>query len=536
MTSTKNTLVSIFGRMVFAAGVTLSVLHQAHAATISANSVSFADVTSAVALAMDGDTVVVPAGTASWTSLLAVTKGITLQGAGNDTTVILDNVPRDTVNQGGSTIALSSALSQSFRLTGFTFRYGSLVTSGSGTVRLSGMCPSVRVDHCHFDQVYAGSNIAIYGWLYGVIDHCTFDMRAGGNNSVSVTHQNWGGPDMAHPIYTDTHGHGSWADPPYFGSEKFIFVEDNIINNLGTGPNNGTIDGSRGGRFVVRHNTFNNCAIFYHGSDSGAGGVNYRGTRCVEIYNNVFNSSITMSGGENRGGSLLWHDNTYNGAMTGGMSMKTYRLFQQPPIVAGQWGVANGNNPWDYNVTESDGVTHIDGRSPYLFLAGNHTGGNNSSTLVVANAGWAPDRWAGYSATNTRTGYACYIASNTSDTITFATNNSNADSVVKFNTGDGFQIYKILVASDQPCRGRGDLLTGDQPTPRWLHQALEPCYSWNNSLNGSNRDFNHDNVNDPLRENVDFYNNTPMPGYTPYVYPHPLVSGIPSAPTNLRVL
>ena len=42
---------------------------------------SYTDVTAAVASASDGDTVMVPAGTASWTSTLTITKGIALIGA-----------------------------------------------------------------------------------------------------------------------------------------------------------------------------------------------------------------------------------------------------------------------------------------------------------------------------------------------------------------------------------------------------------------------------------------------------------------------
>ena len=82
----------------------------------------------------DVDTVVVPAGTASWTSSLTVTKGILLQGAGNDTTILRDNViPRSALVQ----VSLTS--SQSFRLTGFTFGYGSLTgLGGNGGIRLGG--------------------------------------------------------------------------------------------------------------------------------------------------------------------------------------------------------------------------------------------------------------------------------------------------------------------------------------------------------------------------------------------------------------
>jgi len=77
------------------------------------------------------------------------------------------------------------------------------------------------------------------------------------------------------------------------------------------------------------------------------------------------------------------------------------------------------------------------------------------------------------------------------------------------------------------------LLTGDTPrntttrTVAWPPQALEPIYSWNNTINGSN--INIGSYGEPtLKEGRDYYNSTPMPGYTPYTYPHPLIKGLPS--------
>jgi hypothetical protein len=541
---------------VLAATLFLASVGQVEAGIVKAKSVSLADVNSAIASARDGDMVVVPTGTAGWRSSLTITKGITVQGAGDDKTVILDEIPRgnrgavpprqeqqqerrqrdlqrpwrgpssagagrwaSSANQRGDSnppiLRIEVARRQSFRLTGFTFRSGSVTTKIGGVIQLRGTSPSIRVDHCHFD----GAILKLSGWLYGVIDHCIFDMRMGGSNAIWISHQNWGGPDMNHPIYNDIHGHGSWADPSFWGSEKFIFVEDNIINNLSLGANTGTIDGQRGGRFVVRHNAFHNSTIFYHGTDSGAGGLYYRGTRTAEIYNNTFESSLPgHPGGQCRGGPLLWHDNKYTGTIKNGMSLRIYRL--QGPLNAGHgWGAANGTSPWDLNDTEGNG-TNVPDRSPHLYLSGKHTGANNSDALVIANAGWKPDQWVGYSVTNTSTNIVGFVTSNTSDTMTL-TAGSNAQ--IKFNTGDGFSVYKVLVVLDQPGRGRSDYIgPTDNPRPAWPHQALEPCYSWGNTLNGSPVNFVNDGHHDCLRENVDFYNNTPMPGYKPYTYPHPL--------------
>jgi hypothetical protein len=59
---------------------------------INAGSPSLADVKNAIASAADGDTVIVPAGTAAWTSTVTITKGITIQG---QTTVNSDSGTAD---------------------------------------------------------------------------------------------------------------------------------------------------------------------------------------------------------------------------------------------------------------------------------------------------------------------------------------------------------------------------------------------------------------------------------------------------------
>src|SRR5215475_1229940 len=89
----------------------------------------------------------------------------------------------------------------------------------------------------------------------------------------------------------------------------------------------------------------------------------------------------------------------------------------------------------------------------------------------------------------------------------------------------------VIQAIDQPRLGRGDLLTGDTPTPRWLNQRIEGCYSWNNRYLPDNSHINftvHQSTIHLLQEGRDYFNDTPLPGYTPYTYPHPLVIGSPT--------
>src|ERR1700722_20672630 len=96
------TSVTLFGMLL--------ALARTEAGTINAASASLSDVVSAINSASDGDTVIVPPGTASWTSAITITKGITLQGAttvtntgkqnatATDLTVIEDDSPLNTNN------------------------------------------------------------------------------------------------------------------------------------------------------------------------------------------------------------------------------------------------------------------------------------------------------------------------------------------------------------------------------------------------------------------------------------------------------
>ena len=121
---------------------------------------------------------------------------------------------------------------------------------------------------------------------------------------------------------------------------------------------------------------------------------------------------------------------------------------------------------------------------------------------------------------------------------------------INFNADDPFVLHNVYPALDQPGYGSGDLLSGDSPNPVWLNEASEPVYFWSNSLSymyqtptAASPDVGSSCPN--VQVNRDFFNDTPKPGYTPYIYPHPLtlitnavppptnsVAGNPPPPTN----
>jgi hypothetical protein len=74
---------------------------------------------------------------------------------------------------------------------------------------------------------------------------------------------------------------------------------------------------------------------------------------------------------------------------------------------------------------------------------------------------------------------------------------------------------------DQVGRGAGTLLSGYPPLPAaWPNEQLEPVYSWNNTFNGAPGLLILGSVH--VQAGRDYFDNTPLPGYVPYPYPHPL--------------
>jgi hypothetical protein len=296
-----------------------------------------------------------------------------------------------------------------------------------------------------------------------------------------------------------------------------MFVEDcQFLGPSGSGINWGS-DGWMGERVVYRRNTYVNVLWANHGTETSG---RERSARAAEIYQNSF---VLNNGGWNsqlcclnsvvgiRGGTALVWANQLSSSNGGGarqlFDMANFR--SSDPRTFDVFNHCDGTNPWDQNA--------------------------------------GPE-----------VGYRCI---------------------------------------DQPGAGQGDLLSGDVPAARWLRQQIEPVYIWGNTNNGS-LSAGVTNGNIPVVANRDFYNEVPgfngssgmgsgpasarpatcKPGvgywandqgewdstngstpdgvlylctspntwtlaYTPYQYPHPLVSGAsapagapaPVSPTNLSI-
>ena len=532
-------------------------------ATVYQSNGSAQDIQRLHGMASDGDTITLPVGTFSWTSRVNITKGITLQGqttivgpSGNptvtDATIIRDNTPRSGLGAGIITAQMNAH--QSFRLTGITFSPGSNSTYSDHAIQLisqdSSPNTSMRVDHCHFASLWQSHLISTIGWIYGVADHNVMQCRSA-SLSFLIWHNTYGGTSQMN-------GNGAWADYPWYGTNKFFFIEDNTINGSGAVPTSGNIDVMNGGRYVARHNAFTNAAPNSHGTEGGP----QRGGRAREVYDNTFNWTIHNGGQMQRSGSSLWHDNAFTGIESNNDNHTYFALFRSiaaASVRGGTWGSADGTSPWDVNDTQGNG-TYVEGHPPHLFQSGTDSSSVNSKGVVHdSTKNWTPNQWVGYSVTNTNRTAASYhngsfITANTANTISYLyySSGDRGPSLV-FNAGDTYAVHRILTQLDQSGRGKGDqVIGGSHPrnsttgTPRWTHEALEPCYSWNNVHTPTNHAYGFGSGRCPVEVlNRDYYNfgagfaaDTTPPAvsstYTaalngvdyvgPFVYPHPLVT------------
>jgi hypothetical protein len=304
------------------------------AATFIATNTTLVAVQAAVNSALDGDTVLVPAGASTWAGGVLITNAITFQGAGMDQTIIAGT------NNG--TIDFNLRPGKAARMTGFRLD-GQAIQTWLGLVQVTGGSKVFRMDHCLF------TNSA--GWavvtrdICGVIDHCSFRTYGGG---VIVFHEAWGGA-------SNYWGDGSWNDSAQLGTTNALYVEDCYFDG---GLRNGAIDSVGGAHWVFRQNTVIGDIVVCHGTDSSQ---RERGTRSIEYYNNaMIGVNIASESFEMRSGTgVIFSNALSNYALVA--ALKEYRSPESGVSGGGYppWGPANGQSVYDGN-TDFHGYPCID--------------------------------------------------------------------------------------------------------------------------------------------------------------------------------
>jgi hypothetical protein len=279
----------------------LPTIAQTEAKVITAASPSYTDVSVAVAKANLGDTVMVPAGSATWTRGLVITKAIRVLGAGLDKTIIKRNFAGDKLTYLIRYVPdkKSRAADGFFRLSGFTFdltgQLGSCLEIRNREYSETPLSKN-RVDHCRFVGLYFDSRtLQLSGMVWGVFDNNIVTQGRAevyGSNEVSWTYYtaHRGGPDQ-------------W------------YWEDNILSVTGA---NIPFGSGVGGRYCARFNTIDLTqyasyavtAFDAHGSGAYGGNLS---TMICEFYGNTINATgkgVVL--GDLRGGQGFVFDNTIN--------------------------------------------------------------------------------------------------------------------------------------------------------------------------------------------------------------------------------
>jgi hypothetical protein len=273
----------------------------ARSATINAASPSQTDVAVAINSASNGDTVQVPAGSATWNSALTIKKNISLIGAGSGQTIITPT---------GSSLVWAPTVDNLIRMSGFRFNCSGV----TNPIMIIGKASKVRIDNCYFEKGdspivcnYMGSNAT--GRVAGVVDHCTFhNIERLFICDVRQTDGVWGATSWAEGVQPGS------AAMLYFEDNQFIYDAD--LTNQSGSPD-ATFYGQYGGVCVIRHNTFSGYQYSYidaHGDNPGYSTLYY------EIYQNSFTAGGAgpVSGffENQRGGKRIHWGNTFTGSFT----------------------------------------------------------------------------------------------------------------------------------------------------------------------------------------------------------------------------
>jgi hypothetical protein len=501
--------------------------------TITATTPGASDVQAALnAVSADGTTVAIPSGTCAWTTTVTYNQTFSTAIQGQTTVVgncsnssptctATDNtIIEDGVNHGGSDppmLQLNTASGKSLRLTGLSiFQYsGNTSVPFTGIVAVSGSSHLVRIDHNDWNLLNSGSkDINILGWLYGVIDHNYFGATLSPpivTNDIEFQDPFWNGD-------SDEGGQGnaSWNDVSDFGTGDFMFAENNVV--VGGWLN----DCTAGGRFVARYNYLGpGSKMQTHGLTTDQ----HRSCRAMEVYNNsmIYSSNPTTTNFafmiELEGGTGLFWGNTITGFIsfihedTVRTNDMTYGPFLAPPNGWGNCGTAQTgiSSAWDQN-TDSTGHRCLDqvgvGKGDYLT-------GNGFPNIVDQSTGTVT--WPNQASD------PVYAWGNTYNAVPQESQDhywSNTDSVAASNR----DYYLELPNFDNSATFNGTAGVGTGtlvPTNSSAYSGAPNCTVQVGYF---------DTTNQTLYECLT--TNTWTAAYTPYTYPHPLVSGS-SGPVTL---
>lgn len=435
-------------------------------------------INAAISTAVGDDTVqCLSAFSATWNSgeqiSIPSTKGVTVDFNGS------------TITQGTGTttmILIETNASDRTRITNGTFLFSATpgspawVRIGNGGSWSSYTNPIPIFDHCTVTCAQAGVTAVMFNinFCWPLIHHCTF--TAGGAS------------EMIHNFSGFADDSTGWSQDITPGSASATYIEDCTFTNYDTGATFlgctavGNYDGAR---VVCRYNVLTYCQLESHGYGQRVW------SRWGEYYYNTFHVPAGTVNQSNmfqlRGGSGVINNNTtvYDGGSPNNGGLGSCDLIVNLPNIT---SAARATNVVTLTLQASG--------QGFLFSVGD-------SITVAGTSGFATTINGTFTVTTVAT-----------QTVAFAQVAANESSATSGTVGTYPLAYQI---------GRGK--SSNVSSPWNKPQALDPYYCWSNTFKTGP----YSTTSTYVVDGVDFYSNTPKPGYTPYTYPHPLAGAAPAA-------
>jgi hypothetical protein len=294
------------------------------------------------------------------------------------------------------------------RVTGLKFtntiasNHGAIYVKGRGTGKTG--LGAYRIDNNYFTDIqlpHAGLSGTVTfdsstGVLTGLLDNNTFhDCSYTDGYTIAITEAwHYGGDDWSYA------GMNAWTRSFSFGSNDFVFIEDNLIENINQYTRH-LIMGIEGAKYVARYNTFDTQKddgrgnhselIDAHGdcmcSNIGAG------ARGGEVYGNTFKGGEIGYAMNLRGGTWVVYDNAFlnatNNSWCPGYSCPNGVFMHLREYRAGTSGyysqctpTCNAQSPWYQSVTDSPSRYPLAQQISGSYFWNNNYSGANQSPIV----------------------------------------------------------------------------------------------------------------------------------------------------------
>lgn len=237
---------------------------------------------------VDGDTIIIPAGTYSWSTGIVLTKAVTLRGAsmwsgGSGAPLVGGSQIQDNLTTAGNLITLHTGTGAHVTLSQLALIPKNAASYNNQHVYIEdGPTGSLvpLVHDCYFETGTDGTNRSI-DWRAsgGVCWNCHFWSHQQDNSGIRIE----GGslPWQSRSTYGVLDANGVHN----------VYIEDCVFTDIYLQA----LDFDQWARVVVRHNTFSNSAVVTHGDTDQ--GIDGSGGRQTELYDNTFTFTLGANGG-----------------------------------------------------------------------------------------------------------------------------------------------------------------------------------------------------------------------------------------------